>query len=67
MTLTPDITLEKNPTEDVIFPSGDLWSDEPPLESDWHCKQIEALIDSAERWLQNRQDFYVSGNLTIYI
>ncbi|MBW4619031.1 MAG: Uma2 family endonuclease [Cyanosarcina radialis HA8281-LM2] len=64
--MTPDIAIEKNTTEDVIFPSGDLWSDEPPLESDWHRKQIEALIDSAERWLQNRQDFYVSGNLTIY-
>jgi Uma2 family endonuclease len=64
--MTQDITIEKNATEDVIFPSGDLWSDEPPLESDWHRKQIEALIDAAERWLQNRQDFYVSGNLTVY-
>jgi Uma2 family endonuclease len=66
MSLTQDIAIEKNTTEDVIFPSGDLWSDEPPLESDWHRKQIEALIDSAERWLESRQNFYVSGNLTIY-
>lgn len=30
--------------EEVIFPPGDLWSDEPPLESDLHRDQIERLI-----------------------
>ena len=52
--------------EDITFPPGDLWSDEPPLESDLHRKQIEILIGSLEYWWQSRQDFYASGNLTIY-
>ncbi|MBV9385702.1 MAG: Uma2 family endonuclease [Chroococcidiopsidaceae cyanobacterium CP_BM_ER_R8_30] len=52
--------------EDITFPPGDLWSDEPPLESDWHRKQMELLIGSLESWWQERQDFYVTGNLTIY-
>jgi Uma2 family endonuclease len=52
--------------EDITFPPGDLWSDEPPLESDWHRKQMETLIGSVESWFQGSQDFYVSGNLTIY-
>jgi Uma2 family endonuclease len=51
-------------TEDITFPPGDLWSDEPPLESDWHRKQMELLIRSLDWWWE-RQDFY-SGNLTIY-
>jgi Uma2 family endonuclease len=52
--------------ENVTFPPGDLWSDEPPLETDLHRKQMEILISSLEFWWQARQDFYVSGNLTVY-
>ncbi len=51
---------------DVTFPPGDLWSDEPPLESDLHRQQMELLIRSLESYWRERQDFYVSGNLTIY-
>jgi len=50
----------------IIFPPGDLWSDEPPLESDLHRDQIDLLINILRRFWQNRQDFYVSGNLTVY-
>jgi Uma2 family endonuclease len=52
--------------EGITFPPGDLLSDEPPLETDLHRKQMELLISSVEYWWQERQDFYVSGNLTIY-
>lgn len=52
--------------EDVVFPPVDLYSDEPPLESDLHRKQMELLIHSLECWWQDRQNFYVSGNLTVY-
>ncbi|BAY79498.1 hypothetical protein NIES25_59830 (plasmid) [Nostoc linckia NIES-25] len=52
--------------EDVIFPPGDLYSDEPPLETDLHRLQMTLLIQCLEWWWQNRNDFYTSGNLTIY-
>ncbi|MCC5637863.1 Uma2 family endonuclease [Nostoc sp. CHAB 5844] len=52
--------------EDVIFPPGDLCSDEPPLESDLHRLQMTLLIQCLESWWGNRNDFYVSGNITIY-
>jgi Uma2 family endonuclease len=52
--------------KDVIFPTGDLHSDEPPLESDLHRLQITLLIQSIEWLWQNRNDFYASGNLTVY-
>ena len=59
---TEDLDIQN----DVIFPPGDLYSDEPPLESDLHLKQIILLIQCLELFWQNRNDFYVAGNLTIY-
>jgi Uma2 family endonuclease len=50
----------------VIFPPGDLYSDEPPLETDLHRDQIDLLIRLLKWLWQDRQDFYASGNLTIY-
>lgn len=55
----------ENP-EDVIFPPGDLLSDEPPLETELHLRQLILLIESLELLWRDRQDFYAFGNLTIY-
>jgi Uma2 family endonuclease len=49
----------------------DLWSDEPPLESDLHRDQIDQLIRLIRSifspgGLGGRSDVYVAGNLTIY-
>lgn len=52
--------------DEVIFPPGDILSDEPPLESDLHRDQIDLLIRILKLWWRERQDFYASGNLTIY-
>ena len=52
--------------EDIIFPPGDLYSDEPPLETEVHLRQMILLIQCLEWWWRERQDFYVCGNLTIY-
>ena len=53
-------------TESIIFPAGDIYSDEPPLESDLHREQIDLLIRLIKWWWRDRQDFYATGNLTIY-
>ncbi|MBN4000946.1 Uma2 family endonuclease [Nostoc sp. LPT] len=52
--------------EDIIIPPSDLWSDEPPLESDLHREQIELLLACLKWWWRQRNDFYATGNLTIY-
>jgi len=52
--------------ESVTFPPGNLYSDEPPLETDLHRDQIDLLIRLLRWHWQNRQDVYVSGNVTIY-
>ena len=60
-------------TESIIFPPGDIYSDEPPLESDLHREQIDLLIRLIKWWWRvgvarrrHREDFYATGNLTIY-
>lgn len=50
----------------IQFPPSDLLSDEPPLETDWHREQIDLLIRLLKWVWRDREDFYVSGNLTIY-
>lgn len=59
------IASEITPDE-VIFPPSDLWSDEPPLESDLHRDQIDLLISILKLFWRDRNDFYATGNLTIY-
>ncbi|MEM6404046.1 MAG: Uma2 family endonuclease [Cyanobacteria bacterium P01_D01_bin.116] len=49
-----------------MFPPGDLESNEPPLESELHLRQIILLLQCLELLWQNRNDFYAAGNLTVY-
>jgi len=67
------VRLDENPSvmgEDAIdgieLPPSNLESDEPPLETDLHRNQIDLLIRLLQYWWQERQDFYISGNLTVY-
>jgi Uma2 family endonuclease len=62
MSVAKDLT---NP-EYVIFPPGDLYSDEPPLESYLHPQQLILLLKTLEWWWQDRNDFFAAGNLTIF-
>lgn len=50
----------------ITVPPGDLYSVEPPLESDIHLRQIILLLTSLDWLWQDRTDFFASGNLTIY-
>jgi Uma2 family endonuclease len=66
MTTTTEPISTPTTSQEVIFPPGNLWSDEPPLESDLHRDQIDLLIRLLKgRWGDQPQG-YVSGNLTIY-
>jgi Uma2 family endonuclease len=50
----------------IVPPPNDLLSDEPPLETDLHLRQMLLLISCLEWCWSDRQDFYCAGNLTIY-
>ncbi|MCF2970858.1 Uma2 family endonuclease [Synechococcus sp. Nb3U1] len=61
----PPLLKEEIPDE-ILLPPSNLDSDEPPLESDLHRQQIDLLIRLLHYWWHDRQDFYISGNLTVY-
>jgi Uma2 family endonuclease len=52
--------------EKILLPPCDLYSDEPPLETDLHLQQIILLLECLNWWWQDRNDFYASANSTIY-
>ena len=59
--------MVQNQTSEIpIFPPGDLWSEEPPLESYRHLKQLLLLLACLERFWKNRQDFFVAANMSVY-
>ena len=64
MSVAPELPIPNE--NDVIFPPGDLESNEPPLESELHLRQIILLLQCLELLWQNRNDFYAAGNLTVY-
>jgi Uma2 family endonuclease len=47
-------------------PPHNPYSDEPTLETDLHRRQIDLLIRLLEHWWRDRNNFYISGNLTVY-
>jgi Uma2 family endonuclease len=51
---------------EVVFPPGDLYSDEPPLESYLHLQQILLLMKCLDWLWKDRNDYFAAGNLTIY-
>lgn len=52
--------------KDINFPIGDLFSDDPTLESELHIKQINLLFKCLKWHWRDRDDFYAAGNVTIY-
>lgn len=62
----PPQSLSEAITDDVQWPPSNLYSDEPPLETDFHRNQIDLLIRLLKYWWRDRPDFYISGNLTVY-
>ena len=66
MMITQALELQTNTSEDIIFPPSDLYSDEPPVETELHLRQIILLLKCLEWLWKERTDFYAVGNLSIY-
>ncbi|MGB3237495.1 MAG: Uma2 family endonuclease [Geitlerinemataceae cyanobacterium] len=52
--------------EEAIFPSSEIYSDEPQLETSLHLKQILLFLKCLEWIWRDRSDYYAAGNLSIY-
>ena len=57
---------EAQQIDDVVFPPGDLYSDEPPLETYLHLQQIILLLTCLDWHWKDRTDYFSAGNLTVY-
>lgn len=66
MMIAQDIEQTKDIFPDVTFPPSDLYSDEPPVETELHLRQIILLLQCLEWLWKDRTDFYAAGNLSIY-
>lgn len=69
MSYLQDVEIQDNvpaAEDEIVFPPSDLLSDEPPMETEFHLRQMILLIQCLEFWWQCRQDFYACGNMTIY-
>ncbi|MBD2138084.1 Uma2 family endonuclease [Anabaena sp. FACHB-1237] len=66
MIIAQDIEQTKDISLDVVFPPSDLYSDEPPVETELHLRQIILLLQCLEWLWKDRTDFYAAGNLTVY-
>jgi Uma2 family endonuclease len=64
--LPSDLAWSASVWDNIENLPSNLCSDEPPLETDLHLRQIILLIQSLESLWRDRQDFYATGNLTIY-
>ncbi|MFM7423561.1 MAG: Uma2 family endonuclease [Elainella sp.] len=60
----PDVQPDVQP--DIVFPPSDLYSDEPPLETYLHLRQLMLLLSCLDWLWRNRNDYFAAGNLTIY-
>ena len=59
-------SVDEAEIDEIQCPPTNLYSDEPPLETDFHREQIDLLIRLLKYWWRDHPDFYISGNLTVY-
>ncbi len=52
--------------EGIVFPPGNLYSNEPPLETHLHLQQLLLLLKCLNWFWRDRDDYFATGNLTIY-
>jgi Uma2 family endonuclease len=66
MMITQELECQENISEEIIFPPSDLYSDEPPVETELHLRQIILLFKCLEWLWKDKTDFYAAANLSIY-
>ncbi|MEO0947376.1 MAG: Uma2 family endonuclease [Cyanobacteria bacterium J06641_5] len=67
MALAKEIKISSSSAPaDVIFPSGEPYSNEPPLETELHLQQMILLLNCLHWLWRDRGDYFAAGNLSIY-
>jgi len=66
MTIAKEPNLPIGTFEDIVLPTKEIYSNEPPLETQVHLEQMMLLIKCLLWLWRDRTDFYAAGNLSIY-
>jgi Uma2 family endonuclease len=67
MTVQTETLVSKPVDEEILVPQIDLpTEDGEPLESSWHRKEMNLLIDLLYSHWRDREDFYAGGNMFVY-
>ncbi|MBW4464934.1 MAG: Uma2 family endonuclease [Pegethrix bostrychoides GSE-TBD4-15B] len=62
----PELAQPELAQPEITFPPGDLYSNEPPLETYLHLRQLILLLTCLEWHWRERTDYFAAGNLTVY-
>ncbi|MFM9268223.1 hypothetical protein [Tychonema sp. BBK16] len=60
MTAVQELAPSQDIQQNVIFPPGDLYSDEPPMETELHLRQMILLLHCLEWLWKDRNDALVT-------
>ena len=63
---SPHVKGEDVISKEIIPPFSELESNEPPLETYLHLQQMLLLIKCLDWWWRERDDYFATGNLTVY-
>ena len=67
MIIAQELESQQDISPDVIFPPSDLYSDEPPVESELHLEQIMLLIKCLKWLWKDRYQLNVSTPRSIIL
>ncbi|MBD2059695.1 Uma2 family endonuclease [Oculatella sp. FACHB-28] len=59
-------TVLEEAVDGIVLPPSDLYSDEPPFETHLHLQQMLLLLKCLDWLWRDRNDYFATGNLTIY-
>ena len=66
MSLAKELQILTDSPPAAIIPPNEFWSDEPQLETPLHLEQMIILLTCLKWWWRERDDFFASGNISIY-
>jgi len=66
MIIAKELDFQASIYRGLILPTGEILSNEPPLESPKHFQQISLLLSGLQYLWKDRNDYFAAGNTSVY-
>jgi len=66
MIIAKELDFQASIYRGLILPTGEILSNEPPLESPKHFQQIYLLLSGLQYLWKDRNDYFAAGNTSVY-